>query len=96
MSVTIFAVRESRRSDYEKKLKHILREYEQIVVEVDRLPKVEGEVVEVNDFEELVNVHDTVEKPIIYKEVAEGHCSVFMIEDGEVVYSYAVGARRGK
>jgi hypothetical protein len=92
MSIIIFALRESRRSDYDKELSRIMKEYDQAIVEVDRLPKTPTDrVVEVGDFNELLNVHDTIEKPIIYKELVPSHCSVFMIEDGETVYIYVIG-----
>jgi cbb3-type cytochrome oxidase subunit 3 len=92
ISIVIFVFRESRRSDYDKELSHIMKEYGQIIVKVDRLPETPaGHVVEVGDFDELLNVHDTVEKPIIYKELVQNHCSIFMIEDSETVYTYIIG-----
>ena len=95
ISIVIFVFRESRRSDYDKEVSHILREYGQIIVEVDHLPRASSEnAVEVGDFGELLNVHDTIEKPIIYKEVSEGHCSVFMIEDSETDYTYIVSLHK--
>jgi hypothetical protein len=92
VSIVIFIWRRSRRTDYEKTLGRILHEYNQLIVEVERMPKVpRNKVVEVTDFDELLNAHDTIGQPILHM-VGEDD-SLFAIEGQDIVYTYVLSAK---
>jgi hypothetical protein len=93
LSVVIFIRREKRRTIYEKQLRHILHEYNQLIVEVEHLPEVpHSKLIEVSDFDELLNARDTVQQPILHFTISDDS-SLFAIEDGNVAYVYTLSAK---
>jgi hypothetical protein len=93
LSIVIFIRREAHRTVYEKTLGHILHEYNQLIVEVEHMPQISrNKVVEVSDFNELLNARDTVQQPILHLRVSDD-CSMFAIEDQGMVYAYALSAK---
>jgi hypothetical protein len=93
LSVVIFLRREARRTTYDKKLDHILHEYNQLIVEVERMPEVpRAKLVEVADFDELLNARDTIQQPILHLKISDDR-SLFAIEDSGMAYVYALSAK---
>ncbi|MDR2063609.1 MAG: DUF5305 domain-containing protein [Candidatus Nomurabacteria bacterium] len=96
ISLTIWVQRYRHCSWYEKKLRAILREYNQLIVEVENLPKLpKSQTIEVASFEELLDAHDTILRPILHLQTDEDN-SLFVIEDGEMAYVYALGVETSR
>jgi hypothetical protein len=90
MSIVIFVRRESHRSTYEKTLGHILHEYSQLIVEVERVPQVpRSKLIEVKNFDELLDARDTIQQPILHLTIADSR-SLFVIEDQDMAYVYVL------
>ncbi len=69
--VTIIAIRDYRdqQSDkrFENTVKHLLNTYDSVIVEVDKQPKLTGiNVLTVNDFDELLDVYNSIHMPVSY------------------------------
>ena len=92
MRVTRLVMRvTNNRSKYQQKLMQILRDYDRIIViardgyETNKM----REVVKVKDFDELLDVKDNLNKPIIFSKVSEVKCE-FIVEDEEKLYKYVL------
>jgi hypothetical protein len=93
LSVVIFIRRENGRSTYEKQLGRILHEYNQLIVAVEHLPEIpRSKLIEVSDFDELLNARDTIQQPILHLTISDDS-SLFAIEDGSVAYVFALSAK---
>lgn len=77
-------------SKYNKELRRILRQYDRLIVETDTVIDISNyEVIETKEFNELLDVRDNLEKPILHKELEKDKKSLFMvIADNDVVYKY--------
>lgn len=97
MSIVVSVRRKSDRSDYEKELDKITKEYNQLIVEVEHVPKIDQKnVIEVKSFDELLDVRDTIQKPILHLQISDQR-SLFIIEGdngGAYVYAMGMAARR--
>jgi hypothetical protein len=90
ISIIIFVMRELRRSDYEKELKQITREYSQLIVDVEHVPEIpRSKIIEVKSFDELLDARDTIQQPILHLTAAENR-SLFIIEDQGMAYVYSL------
>lgn len=79
---------------YRNKLNKILTTYDSIIVAVNNIPSVEGiDVIEVNDFEELLNAHSEVRQPINFYEDKKNHKAYFILHNGNMAWKYVL---RGK
>jgi hypothetical protein len=89
VSLSFAAVRRaSHRSTYEKKLRSILHSYNQLIVEVDRIPKVSRDnIIKVASFDELLDAQSTINQPILHLKTSPNH-SFFIIEDAGMAYIY--------
>jgi len=82
-------IENSKEDEFEQEVKRILTEYDRVIVET----KLEGlkltgkELIEINDFMELIDVRDTIEKPIMYFRNSD-FVRDFVVQDGEIVYRY--------
>jgi len=72
---------------YQKRLKKILREYDRIIVETKTLINItdDMEVFEIDNFDELLDVSDRLELPILYMEIHKEKCW-FIVRDGNQIY----------
>ena len=78
-------------SKYQKKLNKILREYDSIIANVENnLDTNKYQFVKVSSFEELLDVHDNVGSPILFREVVPGKCSHFIIISDNVLYRFVL------
>ena len=58
----------------------------QKITELNVLPEITSNVIDVGTFEELLDARENVEKPILHKKTDIG--SIFMIADDNIVYRY--------
>jgi len=76
------------KSEYTKKLEKIMKEYNQIIVEAKNIPNFDNsKVFEIDSFEELLDVRETVVKPIMYVRI-NSQKTYFIIFNGEEIYRY--------
>lgn len=84
-------------SKYTKELKHILKEYSEEIVNVDKLyNKKKYNLIYVNSFDELMDVYKRVESPISYKEIDKNKCAVFVIMEEYNAWIYQLVSDREK
>ena len=79
----------NNRNKYQAKLSQILREYDRIIV-IARdgyESNVNKKIIKVENFDELLDARETLEKPIIYSKVNSVK-SEFIVEDDEKLYKY--------
>lgn len=78
-----------RKSKYEKELNRILKEYDRFIGNIKRLPSFEGyRKIELNSFQELLDVRDNINKVIMYYEIVKRRKSMFYIIDNNDLYLY--------
>lgn len=77
------------KSKYDKMLNKILREYDRIIVTVDDDLTGGKEILRINSFNELLDLKDSLNKPIIYTKI-NNIKSKFYIEDLDKVYTYVL------
>ncbi len=76
---------------YQKKLKKILREYDSIIATVENnVDTSKYQFVKVSSFDELLDVHDNVGSPILFRETVPGECSHFIIINDNILYRYVL------
>ena len=76
------------KSSYTKRLEKIMKEYNQIIVETKNMPNFDkSKVFEIDSFEELLDVRETILKPILFIKISNEK-SYFIISNGEEVYRY--------
>lgn len=79
------------KNKYQAKIQDILREYDRIIV-IARdgyETNVERKVIKVASFEELLDAHETLKKPIIFSKVNDVKCE-FIVEDTKTLYKYVL------
>ena len=87
--LVVFIKKTSRKkSNYENVLSRILREYDRVIVNAKKVPVISGDVIDVNSFNELLDVRDNIEKPIIFYELHKGQKSIFIVNSDTNVYRY--------
>lgn len=83
---TIYLIR-TKKSKYERYIKKILREYDRLIVETVTAPNESGKnIIEIDSFEELLDVRDNLGLPIKHFIVDEMHESDFYIDHSEELY----------
>ncbi len=75
---------------YDVTLAKILREYDRVIVNSKKAADLSDDVVDVNSFEELLDVRDNLEKPIIFKEIHKGQKSLFVVKTANETYRYTM------
>lgn len=74
-------------SIYNKKLRKILKTYDSIIVNVKTMPNInKSKMINVSSFEELIDAHSEVRKPINY--IKALNCSTFLLISDNYIYSY--------
>ena len=80
---------------YNKKLKKILKTYDNIIVNVNKLPNLDSlNIVPVTSFEELIDAHSEVRKPINY--IEEKNHSIFILINDGMVWKYDLVKKTSK
>lgn len=81
---------------YAHKLKRILRDYDRYISETNNFQRTDLEkdlrVEYVKSFDAIINIRDSIEKPILYHEEKPGERAVFYIFDDKVIYVYVMRA----
>ena len=75
---------------YDLTLAKILREYDRVIVDSKKIVNMDGEVIDVKSFNELLDVRDNIEKPIIFSEVHKGLKSIFIVKTSNETYRYVL------
>ena len=86
-----------KKSEYDKYIGKILKEYDRLIAETTSLLSFDGkEIVNVNKFSELIDIHDNLQLPIIYYEIEKHKESYFYISHENVVYLLKVDSNNIK
>ena len=73
----------------------ILKKYEQIIVKIDKLPDVKGlQVVEIKDFDDLIDLEETLNIPIMYLNINKNRESWFILIDDKYFYRYVLKIKK--
>ena len=81
-----------KKSAYSVTLGKILREYDRVIVNSKNVVDLNDEVIDVNSFNELLDVRDNLEKPIIFCEVHKGQKAMFVVKTPNETYRYILKA----
>ena len=78
-------------STYDKYISRILRTYDRIIVTVKTFPVLDDYItIELENFEDLVDISDNISQTIKYYVVTKGRKSKFFIIDGNILYLYTI------
>ena len=78
---------------YNKELKRILREYDDIIVNVNKFySKEKYNLIYVDSFKELMDVYKKVSNPISFKEIKKNSTAIFVITDEENAWIYEMNS----
>ena len=80
----------TKKTIYDITLSKILREYDRVIVNSRKPIAITGEIIELSSFNELLDVRDNLEKPIIFKEIHKGQKSEFAVKNGDETYRYVL------
>ena len=79
-----------KKTVYDVELSKILREYDRVIVNSKNVVDLNDEVIDVKTFDELLDVRDNLEKPIIFYELHKGQKSVFIVKTSTITYRYVL------
>ena len=80
-----------KKSLYDKYVGKILKEYDRLIAESSTLLSFEGkEIININKFTELLDIHDNLQLPIMYYEEREHELSYFYISHQNLIYLFEV------
>ena len=80
-----------KQSAYERRLNGILKEYDRAIAVTDNVPSLRGmEVIDIDSFEELLDVKDNIGKPILFNEDKSSMTSKFIILNQKEAYIYTL------
>lgn len=88
-----FQSKKAKESKYTKTKNNILREYDRFIVEASHIKesKKYNNTIYVKSFDELLDVRDNIEKPILFNEDEVKNISVFsVIDDNNNIYLYII------
>ncbi len=81
----------TRKSEYVLALNKILKEYADIIAETHNMPDIDKyDVINVKNFNDLVDVEEELHSPILYFEVRENYESVFVIIHEGTLYKFTL------
>lgn len=76
-----------KKSDYDRIIEKLLREYDRLIVNTSSKPNLHSnKLVKVKEFNELLDVRDTLQLPIMYYEVTKHQKCYFYINQNDMVY----------
>jgi len=79
----------AKKTIYDITLAKILREYDRVIVNSKKIVDLDNNnVIDVNNFSELLDVRDNLEKPIIFSELHKGQKSIFIVKTPNETYRY--------
>lgn len=78
-------------TEYDKKLSRILKDYESIIARIKRVPDLsDGTLFELESFDEILDISERLEKPILFIEIHKHQKSWFIIINGKEIYKFAL------
>ena len=81
----------TRKSEYVLALNKILKEYADIIAETHNMPDLDKyDVINVKNFNDLVDVEEELHSPILYFDVKENTESVFVILNNNTAYKFTL------
>ena len=96
--ITLFLFKYRRKNDdiskYKNELSKLLKNYDRIIVEVKDIGRLFDNklIIKVDSFLELVDVRDTLDKPILHvkiNNIKDG----FYVDDGNKIYSFVMKSK---
>ena len=82
-----------KNSNYRKVVNKLLKEYDRIITNVKNIPDLQQyNIINVTSFEELVDVSERIEKPILYCEIHRYSKCQFLVIDKDISYQYILKA----
>lgn len=79
-----------KKTIYDLTLDKILREYDRVIVNSKKAYDDESNAINVSTFDELLDVRDNLEKPIIFSEVHKGQKAIFLVKSDIDTYRYVL------
>lgn len=90
-SLVDFIKSTSNNSLYVKRLNQLLKDYDKIIVSINKLPDISNScIIEVESFEELLDAKKNLGKPILHIEIHKKQKSYFLIFSDNNVYRYTL------
>ena len=84
----------SKKSAFDKYVNKILKEYDRLIAESNTLLSFgDKEVININKFTELLDIHDNLQLPIMYYCVTDHKLCYFYINHGNIMYIHKVEAK---
>lgn len=81
----------SSKSLYIKDLRRIMKSYSEIIVEIESLPNLENlELLDIKEFDDMIDIEEETKSPILYYEVKENLESWFLIIINNYIYRYVL------
>lgn len=82
-----------KKSIYDNFIDKTLRQYDRLIVKTPSVIELrDKKVIKIEEFEELLDVHDNLKQPIIYCNIIEHQKSYFYVKNGEDIYLMKVKA----
>ena len=86
------SIKFSEKSDYAIALNRILKNYGDIVAEIVSPIEIDNlNVIEVKNFDQLLDIEEEVRMPILFYEIVEGQSGEFIIVCDNMAYRYGIG-----
>lgn len=84
------------KSNYDKHISKILKEYDRFIANTTTGPivGVSDKVIEINDFQELLDVRDSLKVPINYYNIVNHQKCLFYLHKDNLIYEYYVKANK--
>ncbi len=81
----------TRKSEYVLALNKILKEYGDIIAETHNMPDIDKyDIINVKNFNDLVDVEEELHSPILYFDVRENYESIFLIINNNTLYKFTL------
>ena len=82
-----------KKSAYRKYINKILKEYDRLIAESSTLLSFDNkEIININKFSELLDIHDNLQLPVMYYEAKENKTSYFYISHERIIYLFTINA----
>lgn len=88
----------SEQSVYDKRKAEILGHYGRVISSVDEIKDISSlSFIDVDDFVDLINIRDCLDKPILFSEVEDGQeIAWFVVVDNDNAYRYILDGQEGE
>ncbi len=86
--IKLIKIKLPKKSKYDRFIRRILREYDRLIVETTTSFDEKSNIININEFEELLDVRDNLKLPIMYYVVEKDRLSYFYIKDDDDIYLF--------